>query len=97
MEIWNSKPSSSTYVDSEVKSKAFLKINFGQAISFQNSGNQESNASNNVQIEVEMRKLCGFEANWAQKNVEFESDTLNLKQFLKIYNSKECEVTFGKG
>ena len=39
---------------------------------FQRSGSQKSNASNGVQIKVKIRKLYTFEANWLEKDVEFE-------------------------
>ena len=39
---------------------------------FQRSRSQKSNATNGVQIKAKIRKLCTFEANWLEKDAEFE-------------------------
>ena len=47
-----------------------------------------------MQIEVEMRKLCAFEVNCAQKNVEFEIDNLNSKWFFSHLKLKGTQGYF---
>ena len=73
MEIWNSKSDSNMYSNFEDKFGVLPKVHLDILhISFRSSRSQESNASNDVQIKIEMNKLWPFEDNYAKLKGHFE-------------------------
>ena len=64
-------------------------------ISFRSSGSQESNASNNVQFEAEMKKLWPIEGNCAKLKKNFALTFLDAKIFaLAFPDAKIFALTF---
>ena len=73
MEIWNSKFGGNMYSNFEDKFGVLPKVHLDILhISFRSSRSQESNASNDVQIKIEMNKLWSFEDNYAKLKDHFE-------------------------
>ena len=73
MEIWNSKSDGNMYSNFEDKFGVLPKVHLDILhISFRSSRSQESNASNDVQIKIEMNKLWSFEDNYAKLKGHFE-------------------------
>ena len=50
----------------------FLNSILGKLYIISKIWSSKSNTSNNIQLGFEMRKLCTFETDWLEKNVEFE-------------------------
>lgn len=55
--IWNSKFGISTYLHVKVNFERLYKINFEETIIISKLRSQESNALNDIQIEIETKKL----------------------------------------
>ena len=68
-------------------------------IPFRSSGIQESNASNGVQIRVEMKKLWSLQENWAELSGNFAHLNPRCENFRTVRNSllaHECHFAHPK-
>lgn len=76
MKIWCLKSSSNMYFEFKVKFGVILKVNFGKIIYLFESWEVRNNTLNIMQIGVETRKFCAFEANWSKRTTKFEIGNL---------------------